>query len=447
MFISCKRASACLALVMLEASCTSTAGSLVPTNSAVNTVGLANVGARAPAGGSSNDTIVGCRLVRPRHQKVLNPPPEQAFALSPSFNPAGYVFYFEIGMGNSCYSVPQAELYTTVPGTLNKTHSRVMFESGHNELVLDAGKTYEFVAYAVPAEPAQHLYEIDDTSSDVLVFLAYSNGNVAPEYRITNVGGKGAAPQGIAVDKNGYVYVTTIAADGVTTSLIEYAPGARGDAKPVRVITGPDTTLTNNSSDTGVGPDGSVYVNGVKHSLNGGNGIAVFAPNEDGDARPSRLVLGPNGGGAAVSPSGLLYVTTAVGTGNEAALDVFGPKEHGNEPPEATVEGDLARISTNLTAVDAQGNVYLCRNAAAIEFAPYQQGNVNPIRQLKGGHTGFSNLQPIAVDGAANVFVAGTNPGRIYRFRPAADGNEAPVAIIAGSKTGAVSPAAIAVGK
>jgi hypothetical protein len=313
--------------------------------------------------------------------------------------------------------------------------------------VLHARQSYEYVAYAVPAKPAQHIYVIDDTSSDVFVFSAYANGNVAPAYRITNVGGNHSAPQGIAEDAKGYVYVTTIAADGVTTSLLVFAPGAHGNAKPVRVITGPRTTLTNNSSDTGVGPDGSVYVNGVKNRLHSGAGIAVFAPNEDGDAKPARLILGPNGGGAAVSSTGLVYATTALGTGNANALDVYGPTERGHEPPVATVEGQRARISTNLTAVDAQGDVYLCRNKAVIEFAPYQHGDVFPIRDVRGSNTGFTSLQPIAIDGAANVFAADGNPARLYRFKPDADRNVAPVAIITGSNTGLVSPAAMAVGR
>jgi hypothetical protein len=205
------------------------------------------------------------------------------------------------------------------------------------------------------------------------MFAAYANGNVAPEYKINDVGGDHSAPQGIAVDDKGYVYVTTIGADGVTTSLLVFAPGAHGNAKPVRVISGPQTTITNNSSDTGVGPDGSVYVNGVKHALHGGNGIAVFAPNAEGDAKPARLILGPNGGGAAVSYTGDVYATTAVGKGNSAALDGWGPKELGHAPPVFRVKGPNARIATNLTAVDAQGNVYLCRNKSVIEFAPYQQ--------------------------------------------------------------------------
>ena len=438
MFMSCKHASAsmALALVLLEASCASGSGGLVPETSAVNSSIVTNFAGLAPDR-APKDTIVGCRIVTPKRRTVLDPPSVQRFVLSPSFNPTGYVFYFEIGLGKQCYSLPPA-LYTTVPGRLKRAKTEVVFESGRNKLILQAKQSYEYVAYAVKAKPARYIYVIDHASSDVSVFLAGSNGNVAPYYRIRNVGGNHAAPQGIAEDAQGYVYVTTIAADGVTTSVLVFAPGAHGNAKPVRAITGPHTTLTNNSSDTGVGPDGSIYVND-------GSGIVVFAPNADGDAKPVRHIKNLNGGGAAVSPSDLLYTTTAVGTANKTALDAFGPTEHGHEPPLASIEGREARVVGHLTGVDAQGDVYLCRQKAVIEFAPYQNGDVFPIRDIPGAS--FVGLQPIAVDGAGNVFAGDEDGARIYRFAPDADGGVAPVATIAGTNTGLVNPAAIAVGK
>lgn len=437
MFISGQRAyaHACLALVLLEASCASPSGG--PGNPAVNAPNFATLGAGARADRSrQTETIIGCKIVTPKRRTVLNPPPAQTFAFPPSFNPSGYVFYFEIGIGNWCYSLPQA-LYTTVPGKVEA--SQVTFESGHNKLVLQAGQSYVYAAYAVRANPARHLYVIDHGSSDVSVWLTGANGNVAPIYRIKNVGGNLAAPQGLAEDARGRIYVTTIAADGVTTSLLVFAPHAHGAAKPIRVITGPDTTITNNSSDTGVGPDGSVYVNN-------GNGIAVFAPNADGDAKPVRLIAGLNGGGAAVSPSDLLYTSTAVGS-NGAAIDVFGPGANGHATPLVTLRGSRTGIATNLTAVDAQGNVYQAPGLAVIEFAPYQQGNVYPIRDISGSNLNFVGVQPIAVDGAGNVFVGDEDGARLYVFAPDADGDVAPVATIAGSNTGLVNPAAIAVGK
>lgn len=431
MFTPYKRASAsvCLALMVLEASCASAGGGLTP----------ALPGAIEEAGRAPKETIVACNVVTPKKRTVLNPPPVQRFTLSPSFDPTGYVFYFEIGLGNSCYSLPQ-ELYTTVPGRLKPAKSQLVFESGHNKLVLHAKQSYEYVAYAVRAKPAQYLYVIDHASSDVSVFLAGASGNVAPYYRIKNVGGNNAAPQGIAEDAKGYIYVTTIAANGVTTSVLVFAPGAHGNATPVRVITGPHTTLTNNSSDTGVGPDGSIYVNN-------GNGIAVFAPNADGDAKPVRIIKGLNGGGAAVSLTNLLYTTTAIGTTNKSALDVFGPTAHRHQPPLAIIEGRRPRIISHLTGVDDQGNVYLCRNKSVIEFASYQQGDVFPIRDVKGADLNFVGLQPIAVDGAGSVFAGDEDGARLYRFKPDADGDSMPVATIAGNRTGLINPAAMAAGK
>jgi hypothetical protein len=437
MSISSKRiyANACLALMLLEASCAS-AGGVVPGNPSADIVNHANVGASAPAGSSKNPTIVGCKIVTPAKRTVLNPPPAQTFKLPPGFDPSEYVFYFEIGIGNWCYSLPEP-LYTTVPGRATK--NKIQFEAGHDKLVLSGGTSYVYVAYAVPATPGRFLYVIDHGTSDVSVWPTGANGNVPPIYRIVNVGGVNAAPQGIAEDAKGFVYVTTIAADGKTTSLLVYRPGAHGNARPVRTITGPDTTLTANSSDTGVGPDGSVYVND-------GNAIAVFASNADGDSKPVRLIQGLNGGGAAVSPSNFLYTSTAVGTsGSQSAIFGYGPKANGFDLPLVTLEGKRTQIATHLIAVDSQGNVYQCGDTSVIEFAAFQQGNVFPIRDVSS-KTSFVGLQPIAVDGAANVFVGDEDGARLYRFEPSADGNAAPAATIAGDNTGLVNPAAIAVG-
>lgn len=444
MFISWKRAYGCasLALLLVEASCASPGGGVVPPNSSLSDATMANAGAAAPAGkikrGTEN-TIVACHMVTPKKTIELKPPKAQTFHLPPSFNPTGYVYYFEIGIGDYCYSLPETVLYTTVPGSLDQAKDEVTFEQGHDDVTLQGGQTYIFVVYAVPAKPAEHLYEIDHGTSFIAVWPADSNGNVAPEYKINDVGGPHGQPQGIAEDSKGYVYVTTIGADGVTTSVVVYAPGAHGNAKPVRVITGPATGLNNNASDTGVGPDGSAYINT-------GNGIAVFAPDADGNVAPTRLITNLNGAGAAVTPNNILFTSTALGkSANE--IDAFGPTANGPASPLYSIDGSKAVISSQLVGADSQGNVYQCRNTSIVEFASFQQGNIYPIRGIFGKNEGFVGLQPIAVDGAANVFVGDEDGAKLYRFAPNADRDTLPAATIAGSNTGLINPAAIAVGK
>jgi hypothetical protein len=362
--------------------------------------------------------------------------PSHTYTIPPSFNSFAFTFYFEIGIGNSCYQLPPA-IYSTVPGKVNQHAATVKFEHGYNKVVLDAGQSYVYAAYAVSAHTAHHLYVIDHGTSDVSVWPTGANGNIFPVYRIKNVGGVHGAPQGIAEDATGHIIVTTIAADGVTTSVLVYPPGAKGYAKPDRIITGPHTTLTNNSSDTGVGPDGAIYVNN-------GNGIAVFAPNADGDAKPARLITGLNGGGAAVSFNNLLYTSTALGR-NRNEIDRFGPHANGPAHPIASIYGSRTGVGGHLVGVDSQGNVYQAGTTNVIEFAPYQKGNVFPIRNLSVASA--VGLQPIGVDDAGNVFVGDEDGAKLYRFEPHADGNAAPAAIIAGSNTGLIQPAALAVGK
>jgi hypothetical protein len=168
-----------LALMLLEASCASAGSGVVPGNPTANNLSLVHAGASS-AGNPSGPTIIGCNIITPATRTVLNPPPSQTFRIPSGSDPSKYVFYFEIGLGNSCYSLPQP-LYTTVPGRV--TRNKVTFESGHNKLVLKGRTSYVYAAYAVPATPGSHLYVIDHGTSNVSVWPTGANGNVAPVYR------------------------------------------------------------------------------------------------------------------------------------------------------------------------------------------------------------------------------------------------------------------------
>jgi DNA-binding beta-propeller fold protein YncE len=59
-----------------------------------------------------------------------------------------------------------------------------------------------------------------------------------------------ASPFGIAVDDAGFVYVSNSANNTVTV----YAPDARGDASPVRVIRGPNSSILDHPQFIAIGP-------------------------------------------------------------------------------------------------------------------------------------------------------------------------------------------------
>ena len=85
------------------------------------------------------------------------------------------------------------------------------------------------------------------TSSQVLIFSASANGDVAPSRTITVSGGN---VSGVATDSAGDTYIALRTdqtnPDGTTTgtaSVEEFAPGASGSPSPTHTIAGSATTL------------------------------------------------------------------------------------------------------------------------------------------------------------------------------------------------------------
>jgi hypothetical protein len=72
----------------------------------------------------------------------------------------------------------------------------------------------------------------------VTEYAATANGNVAPSRSIYGANTKLFAPQGVAVDASGNIYVSDM-----NGRIDVYAPDANGDAKPRRAIRGNATRL------------------------------------------------------------------------------------------------------------------------------------------------------------------------------------------------------------
>lgn len=118
------------------------------------------------------------------------------------------------------------------------------------------------------------------------------NTNVAPIETITGLG----APTGVAVDGSGNIYV--VDPDNGSPSLRVYAPGAAGNAAPMRTVAG-SATMLSLPIDVKVDTSGNVYVADA-----GAGKILVFGPNASGNVAPSQAVPFSVGtlGGIALSP-------------------------------------------------------------------------------------------------------------------------------------------------
>ena len=82
-----------------------------------------------------------------------------------------------------------------------------------------------------------------NSSDSVNVYAPRANGNVAPIRTIEGHKTQLHLPRGIALDASGRIYVANSCCSDKRISVTVYAPGARGNATPVNIISGPNTGL------------------------------------------------------------------------------------------------------------------------------------------------------------------------------------------------------------
>ena len=178
-----------------------------------------------------------------------------------------------------------------------------------------------------------------------------------------------------------------------TNAIYVFAPGANGNATPIRTITGSNTKL-NNPSSVALDASGNIYAgNGASNSIatSGGSGsITVYAPDANGNVAPIRTIAGSNTGisnpyapwGIAIDGSGNLWaaLVNLISFSGGSAVE-FAAGANGNVAPIATISGNLA-VNTNSDpiAVDSSGNIHESPyGISLLTFAPGANGNVAPI--------------------------------------------------------------------
>lgn len=300
----------------------------------------------------------------------------------------------------------------------------------------------------------------------VTIYGPGAAGNVAPVRTLAGPSTGLFSLTGIAVDRRGYVYVAndTVTKDGLrgAGTVTVYAPGASGDARPVRTIRGRATRL---SRPTGLALDatGNLYVVNGDVLMEDLGSVAVFAPGARGDAAPIRTLVGRetqlNGPAAvALDADGNLYVTSR-GSRWVPTILVYPPGADAEAPPVRAIEGPNTRLEgPRGLALDAAGSLYVANNGsasginaygpdlgAATVYAPGAGGDVEPIRTIRGYYARLNGPSGIALDGdtlyVANYWAGGK--GSVTVYGPGARGDAAPLRIIAGSETGLCGPAAV----
>jgi hypothetical protein len=283
------------------------------------------------------------------------------------------------------------------------------------------------------------LYLADHDSSIIRVYGRGASGHAMPTRTIAGPHTRLSGPTGLAIDRRGRLYVANDPLRGGGGAVRVYAPGAEGEALPVRTITGSATGLSQ-PPDVAFDQRGEMYI--PTTSNNNPGTIAVFRAEAHGNDAPIRTISGPNT---------LLRLPTKLvfGPGDTLyALNIFGwPRGHCSFAPPANVtvtayardmKGNVEPVRTLIVTregksagrehgisgirgmqVDATGRVHLWDGSGemvfgrrASGFAPPVRGSVAPVR---GDASWFplTDASAIAVDRDGSIY-APTAPAATF---------------------------------
>src|SRR5437660_738946 len=221
-----------------------------------------------------------------------------------------------------------------------------------------------------------------------------------------------------------------VATFGLAPGVVVYAAGASGDVTPIRTIAGANTVLSNA---TGIARDaaGNLYVTNPPLTPPSGGSVTVYAPGAVGNAAPIRTIAGEGTGldhpvGVALDTAGNVYVS------NTYTVTVYAPGASGNVAPIRTIESSS---QVGGIALDTPGNLYVASRDVITVYAT-ANGNATPIRTISGSNTGLGCPAGLGLDAAGELYVANPCGGSITVFAAGADGNATPTRTIIGSNTG-----------
>jgi hypothetical protein len=189
-------------------------------------------------------------------------------------------------------------------------------------------------------------------------------------------------------------------------------------------------------SDAGVPTDAGLPVDG-------GAPKDAGLPNDAGPVADAGVLAdaGPSmDGGADAGPG---FTTVEVLNGDGYSILSWPVNANGNVAPTRIIAGSNTQLtSTDGLGADAQGNVYALNTSSIVVFAPSQSGNVAPARVISGSNVlpaGYAFLR-LYVEPAGKIWVTTLSSGfpsvsDVRAFAPGANGNVAPVQVIAGANT------------
>lgn len=171
----------------------------------------------------------------------------------------------------------------------------------------------------------------------------------------------------------------------------------------------------------------------------------------DVNRNPIGFLAGPatglsNPAAVTLDKAGNRYVANGV----TASVTVYAPGASGNAAPSRTISGDATTlVGPRSVAVADDGTLYVGdlfgvgTNKVAV-FAPGANGNVAPLRVIAGDQTGLAWPSGLALDSAGRLFVANREGDSVTVYIPGASGNASPLRTIAGASTGLDGPSGVA---
>jgi hypothetical protein len=297
---------------------------------------------------------------------------------------------------------------------------------------------------------------VANVNNSVTVYADGAKGNAKPIQTITGSKTGLSSPSDVAVDSSGNIYVSNYEGGGSDVgSVTVYTAGANGNVSPIETISGPGTGI---NEPLGVALDPAnedIYV------ANSGNGdldpsVTFYPPGSNGNASPAGTIAGSYTGlyitntptGIALDANGYLYVPNYAAS----SVTIYAPGASGNVAPTYMIS---CRCGPQAVALDSKDNVYesYLSSTGIDVYAPQESGYFKLLQDIAGKKTKQYYLGGVAVDTTDNIYVANEvdpnfppkDDDFIVVYKSGANGDVKPLRTIKGSKTGLNDPQGIAV--